>query len=241
MRHRESVQAYFRLNTRDLTPESLEDQVRILYLPFSGHSDITRQCLGVLSSRERERIGRFTAPVHRESFIERRAFRRYCSAVALNSQLPLSAFDLVETENGRPWLAGQPQVWFSFSSCRSGFLGAWSSTHDVGIDVEDTTQDRGVVDLAQAYFSAAEACVVAGADNRKATQDFFRFWCLKEAALKSIGQGLPYGLDRFEFELEPRPRAVHTPVEFGKPGRYRISVMESSDRCIALVLRKRDH
>jgi len=240
MHHRDSVRDYFRLNARDLTPESLQDHVRILYLPVSGRSDITRQCLGVLSSRERERIGRFAVPIHRDSFVERRAFRRYCSAVALNSELPLSAFDLVETENGRPWIADQPHLWFSFSSCHSGFLGAWSSTHDVGIDIEDTAQDRGAADLAQTYFCAAEARIVADADSRKATQSFFRFWCLKEAALKSIGQGLPYGLDRFEFELEPRPRAVHMPAEFGEPERYRILVMETTDRCIALVLRNRD-
>ncbi len=33
---------------------------------------------------------------------------------------------------------------------------------------------------------------------------FYQFWSLKEAALKSIGEGLPFGLYAFEFEVDPK-------------------------------------
>ena len=49
------------------------------------------------------------------------------------------------------------------------------------------------LELAQRYFSAAEAVNRPG--GPACLQAFFRFWSLKEAALKSIGEGIPFGLD----------------------------------------------
>ena len=52
-------------------------------------------------------------------------------------------------------------------------------------------------------FSDAEAKTVESAGDQARLRTFFQLWCLKEAALKSIGEGLPFGLDAFEFELSP--------------------------------------
>jgi hypothetical protein len=53
-------------------------------------------------------------------------------------------------------------------------------------------------------------------------KDFFAFWSLKEAALKSRGEGLPYGPNAFEFELDPSLRVVHAPPDYGGPERFRV-------------------
>ena len=63
---------------------------------------------------------------------------------------------------------------------------------------------------------------------------FFKFWCLKEAALRSIGEGLPFGLDAFEFELIHSLRVAHAPPDYGGPGH---SMIEGTDGCAALVIR----
>jgi hypothetical protein len=73
------------------------------------------------------------------------------------TQRPLSRINFQETDKGRPYLPDLPNVSFSFSSCRSGFLGAWSSTHQIGIDLEDQTRNLEAVELAQQFFSQAEA------------------------------------------------------------------------------------
>ena len=68
-------------------------------------------------------------------------------------------------------------------------------------------------------------------------KDFFAFWSLKEAALKSIGEGLPYGLNAFEFELDPSLRVVHTPPDYGGAERFSAHVIEGTESCTAMVIR----
>lgn len=220
-------------------PPNMQNHCHALFVPVSDDPEVTLQCSAVLCPEERQRARRFASPADNALFIQRRAFRRYCAALALESTQPLSAFEFVETADGRPYLAGQPMLWFSFSSCRHGFLGAWSSTRDVGVDIEDKTRAAGIAELAEQFFSSTEIPFVEAARTPEGRQNFYRLWSLKEAALKSIGRGLPYGLDAFVFELVPRPTAVRTPLEFGGPERYDAWVRQTADHCIASVVRSR--
>jgi len=193
--------------------------------------------MSVLSETELQRAERFIRPGDRSLFIQRRAFRRFCGALSLETSKPLSQLLFEETDYGRPQLSGQPDCWFSFSSCRFGFLGAWSRTCGIGVDMEDPTRDPGATEIAGKYFSAAEAVVVDGHDGQVNIQSFFQLWTLKEAALKSIGQGLPYGLAAFGFELEPVPRVVHTPSGYGGPHRFSAHLIAGAESCAAVVIR----
>ena len=80
--------------------------------------------------------------------------------------------------------------------------------------------------------------LLKGQAVRSACGLFFQFWSLKEAALKSIGEGLPFGLDAFEFELGPNLRVVHAPTDHGGPEKFEAHVIEGTDSsCAALVIR----
>jgi len=149
---------------------------------------------------------------------------------------PLSQIVFEETENGRPYLSDLPDFWFSFSSCRFGFLGAWSSTHGIGVDLEDQTRNLEAAELAHRFFSGAEANAVERVGGLERLRTFFQFWCLKEAALKSIGEGLPFGLAAFEFELDPNLRVVHAPPDHGGPEQFGAHVIKGIDSCCAALV-----
>ena len=227
-----SVSDLFAAGARDWTPFSARHAAYVLYAPVSRDPEVSRRCGSVLSDTELRRVDRFLTEDGKAQFQQRRAFRRYCGARVLGSRRPLSQIYFQDTEKGRPYLPDLPDVWFSFSSCRSGFLGAWSSTHRVGIDLEDHTQNFEVTELAQWFFSVAEARAVEGACPRT----FFHLWSLKEAALKSIGEGLPTGLDAFEFELAPSLRVIRAPRDHGGPERFSAHVIDGTDSCAALVM-----
>ena len=142
---------------------------------------------------------------------------------------------------GRPYLPDWPDLWFSFSSCRFGFLGAWSSEHGIGVDIEDRTRNPGATELARQFFSVAEVRTVEEPGDLATLQSFFKFWSLKEAALKSIGEGLPFGLNAFEFELDPSLRVVRAPPGYGGPERFSAHVIDGLKSCTAMVIRKFAH
>ena len=230
------INDHYTASSRDLTPASARHAAYVLYAPVSLDPEVSRHCASVLSDTELQRADRFASEYDKTQFKQRRAFRRFCGATALGSSRPLSQIVFEETENGRPYLSGLPDLRFSFSSCRFGFLGSWSSTHGIGVDLEDQTMNLEAAELARYFFSVAEANAVEGVDGLERQRTFFQFWSLKEAALKSIGEGLPFGLDAFEFELDPGPRLVHAPSGYGGVGQYNAHIIEGNDRCAALVI-----
>jgi 4'-phosphopantetheinyl transferase len=233
------TRAYFTDGARDVTPAAVQDAARVLYVPFADDPEISRHCASVLSDVELQRAARFVAERDRDRFRQRRAFRRFCGAIARGSSAPLSQIHFEDTDSGRPYLADLPGTWFSFSGCRSGFLGAWSSTQAIGVDLEDRTSDVEALQLASRFFTGAEAEVVAGTLGPARLQTFVRFWCLKEAALKSIGEGLAFGLDAFEFALAPGLHVVGAPAEHGGPERFDAHAIDGTGAGAALVIRGR--
>ncbi|NHZ73255.1 MAG: 4'-phosphopantetheinyl transferase superfamily protein [Nitrospirae bacterium] len=231
------IKDYFAACSRDLTPAPACHAAHVLYAPVSRDPEVTRRCASVLSDSELQRADRFATQGDKALFQQRRAFRRFCGARALGSSQPLSQIAFDETAEGRPHLTDLPECWFSFSSCRFGLLGAWSSTHGVGVDIEDRSRNLEAAELAQQFFSVAEAKVVEGPGGLASRRTFLQFWSLKEAALKSIGEGLPYGLDAFEFELDPTLRVIDAPPDHGGPEQFNAHLIEGTDSCAALVLR----
>ena len=187
------VRDLFAARVSDLTPLAARQSARVLYVPVARDPETSSRCASILSDNERQRAARLKPEDEKDRFVQRRAFRRFCGATALGSSRPLSETVFEETEKGRPYLLDSPSLWFSFSSSRRGFLGAWSFTHAIGIDLEDPARELNATDLARQYFSAAEAEVVGAAVGPERLRTFYRFWTLKEAALKSIGEGLPFG------------------------------------------------
>ena len=205
---------------------------------MSRNPEASRRCGSVLSVSELQRAERFVTEDGKAHFIQRRAFRRYCGALALASPRPLSGSLSSRRRKGAPYLPDLPDVWFSFSSCRFGFFGAWSSTHWIGVDLEDQTRNLEATELAQQFFSEAEVGAVKVLGGLARLRTFCQLWTLKEAALKSIGEGLPFGLDAFNSNRPPNLRVVHAPSAYGGTRQFNAQVIERTDICAALVIRK---
>jgi len=230
---------HFASSSVDLTPPTAPAATRVLYAPVAFNARLLSQCASILSESERQRAGRFATDELRAGYLQRRAFRRFCGALALKSGVSLSRVEFSENGQGRPALPSLPHCWFSFSACRQGMAAAWSHTHAIGVDSEDTTRRIDVADMARLYFSAREARLVGKHSGETQCSRFFSLWMLKESALKSIGEGLPFGLSEFEFDLEPEPRIVHVPAGYGEARQFRAHLPGRSDTPVAVVIRDR--
>jgi 4'-phosphopantetheinyl transferase len=229
------VTEFFDAAARDWPSPEIAD--RVLYVPVSTDPGTTLLCASVLADTELQRANRFVTNEGRSNFIQRRAFRRYCGAAATVSQGLLSQISFCESDNGRPYLSNRPDLWFTFSSCRLGFVGAWSSTHAIGVDIEDQNVQVEVGALAQTYFTASEARTVRKSAGAR-QQTFLSLWSLKEAALKSIGEGLPFGLAAFEFDIDGRLRVVSAPADHGGPHSFQPYLFGRAGISAALIGRK---
>ncbi|MGI9401471.1 MAG: 4'-phosphopantetheinyl transferase family protein [Rhizobiaceae bacterium] len=214
-------------------------EVWTAYMPFSKDRQIIDLCGEVLSQAELERVGSITQPEERSRFMHRRAFQRYCAAVARASDEPLSRLGFARSGNGQPLLVDETGTSFSFSSCRTGMTGAWSSAGMIGIDIEDRDEIYQPVRLARKFFSASEARLIQKADVSERRSIFLKLWVLKEAALKSIGKGMPFGMDRFQFSLMPGLRMTAAPEEYGGASRFFADFPDLGPGFTSLVLHRR--
>ncbi|PYT00755.1 MAG: hypothetical protein DMF63_05455 [Acidobacteria bacterium] len=229
------VNNLFKSTAEDWTPTTARDSAQVLFVPFSDDENTSVHCATVLSNAELVSADTFLNANDKNHFIQRRAFRKYCGARALGSTRALRNIEFYETDKGRPYLSSVRGLWFSFSSCQLGFLGAWSFTHGIGTDIEDQTRNIEATELAHEFFSENEARIVDEATDATRLRTFFNLWSLKESALKSIGEGLPFGLDAFEFDLSPDVHLNHAPVQYGGAGRFQAHLIERDNTCAALV------
>jgi phosphopantetheinyl transferase len=195
-------------------------EVTLMLAPFHADDALSAACERLLAPAERERAGRLATADVRRRFVQRRAFRRYAAALATGSQASLASLDFATEPKGRPWLPAAPGVSWSVSSCRSGMLVAWSRGAEIGVDLEDRARQADCLPLARRYFAPEEARLVIDADESDRMETFLRLWCLKEAVLKAIGEGIAFGLDRFVFALDPEVRMVTAPEEQGGLSRF---------------------
>ena len=112
---------------------------------------------------------------------------------------------------GKPELdppMGTPPLRFNLTHTRGLVACALVDGSDIGIDAEHMEPSRPLLELAEHYFAQAElAQLHAIADAARVTA-FYRFWTLKEAIIKAIGEGLSLPLKRFAFTLEPLSLAI---------------------------------
>ena len=109
---------------------------------------------------------------------------------------------ILRGEHGKPYAPDLGGIDFNLSHSGRHALIAVARDQSVGVDLEKQGRQRSVDDIAQRYFPAAEANALRKLPAELRDAAFLRLWTGKEAVLKALGEGLSFGLDRVEFELD---------------------------------------
>ncbi len=144
----------------------------------------------------------------RERVLKRRIQQQFVLRLLLGSYLKCPGKDvgIVRGERGKPRLAApldRSGLQFNLSHSGGWLAIAVARDLEVGLDIEGERQLKRVADLAQRYFSEAEAEWIAGLDGAAQTQAFLAQWTAREALVKSTGTGLAGALGHITLEWQP--------------------------------------
>jgi 4'-phosphopantetheinyl transferase len=195
-----------------------------------------RQCLG---ADELARADRFH--FERDRVIYTAAHWLLRSALAEAGGLPATAWQFANGPHGKPRIdpaLGHDALSFNLSHTKGLVACAIALETEIGIDVELIDPRRSELDIAEHYFSAAEAALLRAMPAARQTRTFFRLWTLKEALIKTTGEGLERALDSFSFAFDPVAVAFH-PHDAHEAARWTFWELEpSAHHAMALAIRQ---
>lgn len=134
--------------------------------------------------------------------------RRSPLLALLAAYLDIPASDVVLDQDmrGKPRLADiasgdgrRPRLEFNWSHSGDYALIALARDCALGVDIERLGKQLRTLEIARRFFDPTEAEALALLDPGTRERAFIDLWCAKEAVLKSVGEGLSFGLARLAF------------------------------------------
>ncbi len=174
-----------------------------------------QQCL---SADEHTRWQQFRFAKHQHQFLVSRALIRSVLSF-YHPDIKPAQWQFGRQAYGKPHALNNtrlPAVSFNLSHT-DGLVVLVITRHSlVGVDVELSTRDNDVLDIARRYFSANETEGILSLATHKRTERFYDLWTLKEAYIKARGLGLSIELSAFGFDLS-EPGHIRFAPEAGLP------------------------
>jgi 4'-phosphopantetheinyl transferase len=158
----------------------------------------------LLSALERQRAGKYHFQRDHDHFAVARGGLRMILSRYIN--LPPAQICFSVNQYGKPAVCyelGGNSLKFNVAHAGDVALYAFTLRREIGIDIEHLTEDCLGLELAECFFSPAEASMLRGVAPALRTVAFFDCWTRKEAYIKARGEGLSYPLNRFTVSLTP--------------------------------------
>jgi 4'-phosphopantetheinyl transferase len=191
-----------------MSSESLpRDELHVWRASLDQPSGVISALAALLSADERERMNR----IHVDQVRNRYAAGRGILRVLLGRYVGVAPADLEFNygEHGKPFLAGSAP-WFNLSHSREVALFAFSSSAEVGVDVELADRSIDPLPIAHRFFSQAEVESLRSLPEELRARAFLTCWTRKEAFIKARGDGLSLPLSSFDVTLAPSEPAALT-------------------------------
>jgi 4'-phosphopantetheinyl transferase len=171
--------------------------------------EVRERLFALLDADERDRARAFRFDVHRHRYVVGRGILRVLLGRYLGSEPARLRFRYGPER--KPELA-DASLRFNLAHADASVVYAFSSSFDVGVDVELLRPERIGAGVAERFFSPAEVASLQALPERDRPLGFFSCWTRKEAVLKARGDGLTVPLASFDVSLAPgeAPRVLRT-------------------------------
>jgi 4'-phosphopantetheinyl transferase len=174
-------------------------EVHVWRVPLDCAIDEMRHLSELLAADERERAARFHFARDRDRFTVGRARLRQLLGRYLGEDP--AALEFRYGQAGKPELAGAGLP-FNVSHSDGLAVIAIGGPGRVGIDIE-RIRPRSEADSLGSFFAPGEEAALLALPRGLRERAFFACWTRKEAYIKGRGDGLGFGLDRFEVSVSP--------------------------------------
>jgi len=186
-----------------MTANQFSPSVDVCWLDLDRSHANSEYALAVLTEDERQRALRFRFERDRNMYVQVRAALRRQLAEYLD--MASEELRFVHNDAGKPRLGapcGNVRISFNVSHSGSRGLLAFGFGCCIGVDVEVMRPELEFEALARHSFSAHEQRQLQGLERDEWMAAFYRCWTRKEAYIKALGDGVSYGLDRFDVSLD---------------------------------------
>ena len=137
--------------------------------------------------------------------------------IEMLKSMGVTNFELQYNEHGKPSLLHYPDIHFNISHCKNG-LAVVVDDKPIGIDIESFREPTPA--LVQKTMNETEAAQIHN------TEDFIRFWTMKEAVLKLRGTGI---VDDLHTVLDGKGYRLETQVNREKQYVVTIAFQETQE------------
>ncbi|BAQ63885.1 4'-phosphopantetheinyl transferase superfamily protein [Geminocystis sp. NIES-3709] len=155
----------------------------------------------ILSSDEQEKFNTFSRKLQGHRFLINRAYLR----IILAQYLQISPQEILfnYSQKGKPSLnikTNPEKIYFNVSHKYNYTIYA-IARKNLGIDLEKIDPQVNIQKIAQRFFCLEEYECLKQLNSQDKAKYFFTLWTIKEAYLKSIGEGLSGGLNSIYINL----------------------------------------
>ena len=130
--------------------------------------------------------------------------------------------------NGKPRFDStlQTELCFNLSHREAVAIIGIAGGTEIGVDIEYLRPLPDRLPIARDFFTRSEFEQLAAMTEADSASAFLRYWTLKEAYVKAIGEGLSMPLNSFEVSIEPRSSPRLLKVASGSPGDWSLRSFE---------------
>ncbi len=208
-------------NTWENTPDTLslsKDHIDVWLCDLKQLSDDINNFYSILSEDERERTDKLKVEEKQQQYIITRGTLRQRLGLLTNIDPKDFVFKILE--HGKPALANNHQcadITFNVSHSNDLALIAITQKQIIGIDIEKINHESDHQALMKRFFSKVEQTEFQTVPVANMARAFCACWTRKEAFIKAVGDGVSYGLDKFDVTVDPENQTpeinLHKPSE----------------------------
>jgi len=180
-------------------PVLAKGEIHLWTASSDASAELLSKCYSALTDVEKSRIDYYKFKPSQDNFMVSQGGLRMLLSAYFN--IAPQEVKIGRHNKGKPYSIDDYSLTFNISNSENRVVYAISRAGEVGIDLEFIRPLPDLEELIDKNYTIKEAAYIRKIKSEQ-LQRFFKFWTVKEAYLKAIGEGMRLTPDSLEFSVE---------------------------------------